>query len=112
VNPSNGTSVMPTLGCEMHRLVPDQRTPAKRRVGSAVHVVFSGSGHSVIGGERFDWGRGDVFVVPSWTAVEHEAAEPTDLFAVTDRPVVEALHLYREETLEQPQEVVRTFAAK
>jgi gentisate 1,2-dioxygenase len=112
VNPSNGASVMPTLGCEMHRLVAGQRTPARRRVGSAIFVVFSGAGHSIIGGERFDWERGDVFVVPSWTAVDHEASEPADLFAVTDRPVLEALHLYREEMLDGPQEVLRTFAPR
>jgi len=112
VNPSTGTSAMPTLGCEMHRLVAGRRTPPRRRVGSSVFVVFGGAGHSVIGGERFDWQRGDVFVVPSWAAVEHEAAEPADLFAVTDRPVLEALHLYREETLERPQEVRGTFVPK
>jgi gentisate 1,2-dioxygenase len=112
VNPSNGASAMPTLGCEMHRLVAGERTPARRRVGSAVHVVFSGAGSSVIAGERFDWQRGDVFVVPSWAPVEHEASEPADLFAVTDRPVLEALHLYREETLDGPQQVLRTFAPK
>ncbi len=112
VNPSNGASALPTLGCEMHRLVPGACTPARRRVGSSVMVVFSGAGHSVIRGERFDWERGDVFVVPSWAAVEHEAAEPADLFAVTDRPVLEALHLHREETLDAPQQVLRTFSPK
>jgi gentisate 1,2-dioxygenase len=112
VNPSNGASAMPTLGCEMHRLVAGARTPARRRVGGAVYVVFSGTGSSVIAGERFDWERGDVFVVPSWAPVEHEAAEPADLFAVTDRPVLEALHLFREETLDGPQQVLRTFAPK
>jgi gentisate 1,2-dioxygenase len=81
-------------------------------VGSAVWVVFSGAGSSVIDGERFDWERGDVFVTPSWAAVEHRAAEPADLFAVTDRPVLQALHLYREETLDRPQEVRRTFMPK
>ena len=112
INPSNGASALPTLGCEMHRLVPGARTPARRRVGSSVTVVFSGAGHSVINGERFDWERGDVFVVPSWAAVEHEAVEPADLFAVTDRPVLEALHLDREETLDAPQQVLRTFSPK
>jgi gentisate 1,2-dioxygenase len=112
VNPSNGASAMPTLGCEMHRLVAGRRTPARRRVGSAVYVVFSGAGSSVIAGERFDWQHGDVFVVPSWAPVEHEAAEPADLFAVTDRPVLEALHLYREETLDGAQQVLLTFAPK
>jgi len=66
----------------------------------------------VINGERFDWERGDAFVTPSWAAVEHEAAEPSDLFAVSDRPVLQALHLYREETLTRPQQVTGAFEPK
>lgn len=112
INPSNGSPAMPTLGCEMHRLVPGQRTPARRKVGSSVYVTFKGRGLTVINGERFDWERGDAFVTPSWATVEHEALEPADLFAVTDRPVLEALHLYREETLTTPQEATRNFQPK
>lgn len=112
VNPTTGAAAMPTLGCEMHRLVPGLRTPPHRKLGSSVYVVFRGSGHTVINGERFDWGRGDVFVTPSWSLVEHAASESSDLFAVTDRPVLEVLHLFREETLARPQEVVRTFTPK
>jgi gentisate 1,2-dioxygenase len=112
VNPTTGGPALPTLGCEMHRLVPGQRTPPRRKVGSSVYVAFSGSGHTVINGERFDWERGDCFVTPSWSAVEHEAAEPADLFAVSDRPVLQALHLFREETLDRPQRVTGTFSAK
>ena len=41
---------------------------------------------SVIDGQRFDWGPGDMFVAPSWSAVEHSAAEQADLFVVDRRP--------------------------
>ncbi len=112
VNPTNGQAVMPTLGCQMHRIVPGQRTRPYRKVGSSIYVVFRGRGYSVINGQRFEWGRGDVFVTPSWATVEHESVEPADLFAVTDRPVLEALHLFREEYLAQPQEVASTFEPK
>ena len=112
VNPTNGSSAMPTLGCEMHRLAPGQRTPPRRKVGSSVYVTFKGRGFTVVNGERFDWERGDAFVTPSWATIEHEALEPADLFAVTDRPVLEALHLYREERLTTPQEATRNFQPK
>ena len=59
----------------MTRLFPTQRTPTRRKTGSSVYVVFRGSGHSVINGLRFDWGPGDIFVSPSWAAVDHEAVE-------------------------------------
>jgi gentisate 1,2-dioxygenase len=63
----------------------------------------------VINGVRFDWGPGDSFVTPSWASVDHEALERADLFAISDRPVLEPLHLYREETLAEHQEVIGTF---
>src|SRR5579859_3048372 len=112
VNPTTGASVMPTMGCEMHRVVPGGHTQPYRKVGSSIFVVFQGSGYSVINGQRFDWGRGDMFVVPSWAAVEHCASATADLFAVTDKPMMQALALFREQYLDQPQQVTRHFAAK
>ncbi len=111
-NPATGGAVMPTLGCEMHRLSPGGPTPPYRKVGSSVYVVYRGRGHTVINGQRFDWEPGDVFVTPSWSIVEHQADEPADLFGVTDRPVMEALHLFREEPAVEPQQVVATFEPK
>lgn len=81
----------------MHRIYPGARTAGRRKTGSSIFVVFRGSGRTVIDGAVFDWGPGDVFVTPSWSAVDHLAHEPADLFSVSDRPVLEALHLYREE---------------
>ncbi len=112
VNPTTGGSVMPTLGCEMHRLVGGRRSAPHRKVGNSIYVVFRGSGYSVIDGQRFDWNEKDIFVTPSWSVVEHHAHEPADLFAVTDRPVLEALHLFREESVADPQEITCTFSPK
>jgi gentisate 1,2-dioxygenase len=58
---------------------------------------------------RIDWSEGDIFVVPSWAAVEHRSAGGADLFALTDSPVLRALGIYREETLTRPQPVLRTL---
>ena len=110
-NPMTGSPVLPTLGCEMHRIRPGARTRAVRKVGSSIYVVFRGSGTSVIDGEAFTWGPGDIFVTPSWAAVDHHAEEPADLFAVTDRPVLQTLHLFREDELSEPQKVRGTFVA-
>jgi gentisate 1,2-dioxygenase len=112
VNPVTGAPAVPTFGCEMHRLYPEGRTPTRRRTGSSVFVVFRGRGRTVIGGELFEWGPGDVFVTPSWAPVDHEAGEPADLFAVTDRPVLEALHLYREVIEGGAQDVTSTFSPR
>lgn len=107
-DPVTGGPVLPSLGCEMHRLLPSARQPAVRKTGSAVYVVYRGAGRTVINGEAFDWSPGDVFVTPSWAAVDHQAHEPSDLFAITDRPVLEKLHLYRE-AIAGAQEVLSTF---
>lgn len=112
VNPTTAKPALSTIGCEMHRLLPGSLTPAYRKVGNSIFVVYSGTGYSIINGQRFDWHHGDVFVIPSWAIVEHYAHEVADLFAVTDRPILEALGLFREATLEQPQEVVSHFTPK
>lgn len=97
VNPLTGAPAVATFACEMHRIYPGARTTGRRKTGSSVFVVFRGSGRTAIDGTVFDWGPGDVFVTPSWSAVDHQADEPADLFSVSDRPVLQALHLYRED---------------
>jgi gentisate 1,2-dioxygenase len=109
VNPLTGGPAVSTFACEMHRLYPGTRTPARRKTGSSVYVVFQGSGRSVINGVLFEWGPGDIFVTPSWAIVDHEASERADLFAISDRPVLQALHLSREEQLAERQEISGTF---
>jgi gentisate 1,2-dioxygenase len=109
LNPTNARAVLPTMGCEMHRIAAGKRTPTERRVGSSVWVVFSGRGATVINGQRFDWSRGDIFVVPSWAAVDHLAEERSDLFSINDRPVLEALGLFREAICAEPQRVREVF---
>lgn len=111
VNPENGASVLPTLTCAMHRVRAGGTTRPVRRSGNAILVVYSGSGASVVDGVRYDWAAGDIFVVPSWSAVEHHADEQADLFALTDTPVLRALGLYREQTLAGQQEVHDVFRA-
>jgi gentisate 1,2-dioxygenase len=89
---------MPTLRAEMHRVLAGHRTQPVRTVGSAIWVVYRGSGATVIDGHRFDWTAGDMCVTPSWAAVDHQAADDADLFLLSDRPVLEALGLARTES--------------
>jgi gentisate 1,2-dioxygenase len=112
VNPNTGASVLPTLGCAAHRVRAGRRSTPVRRVGNAVYVAFRGRGSTVIDGRRFDWGPGDMYVAPSWSAVEHAADEQADLFVLTDAPVLRALGIYREETLSAPQAVTGTFTPR
>jgi gentisate 1,2-dioxygenase len=103
VNPVTGGPVMPTIGASMQLLRPGQHTLAHRHTGSFLYQVAKGEGHSVIGGKRFDWRERDIFCVPSWDWHEHANGSATDdacLFCFSDLPVMKALHLYREQPLQ------------
>jgi gentisate 1,2-dioxygenase len=110
-DPVTGGPIMPTFTCEMVRLFPGSRTATRRRTGSAIYVVFSGEGRTVMNGTEMLWSAGDVFVAPSWAPVDHESFRESDVFVMTDRPVLEKLQLYREEVLDTAQEIERTFDA-
>jgi gentisate 1,2-dioxygenase len=102
VNPVTGGPVMPTMGASMQLLRPGQHTLAHRHTGSFLYQVAKGKGFSVIGGKRFDWQERDIFCVPSWAWHEHanlSATEDACLFCFSDLPVMQALHLYREQPL-------------
>ena len=109
VNPLTGEAALPTLGCEMTRLLEGRRTRPVRKVGSSVYVVFRGRGVSVIDGVELEWATGDSFVAPSWAVVEHQAAEPADLFTIDERPLLERLALFRETRLDEPQKIRERF---
>jgi gentisate 1,2-dioxygenase len=115
VNPDNGASVLPTMACALHRVRAGRHTLPVRRAGNAVYVVYTGHGWSVIDGQRFEWGPGDMFVVPSWVAVEHSCEtsdQDANLFVVSDEPVLRALGIARTEVLDGPQMVTGTFTAR
>jgi gentisate 1,2-dioxygenase len=97
VNPQTGASVLPTLSCSMHRLIPGRPTGPVRKTGNSIFVVFRGAGHSTVDGTRLDWAEGDMFVIPSWAAARHDSPAGADLFELADTPVLRALGLYREE---------------
>ena len=92
-NPTNGGDVLPTMRAEFHRLAPGTRTTPCREVGSAVCQVFDGSGRVDVGGSGWDLQRGDLFVIPSWTAFSLETDNGLDLFRFSDTPIVEKLGL-------------------
>jgi gentisate 1,2-dioxygenase len=103
VDPVHGGDALPTMRCAMRRLAPGVRTPTTRTVGSSIVLVFSGHGVTVIDGMSFRWGPGDTLAVPSWRAVDHEAAETAQLFVLSDAPVIEALRLDRTEVMDVQQ---------
>ena len=99
-HPQTGGSVLPTMGCWIQMLRPSERLRAHRHTGSAVYYVVQGAGETIIDGRRFSWSKGDIITLPSWALHEHTNLSPREvavLFSIQDRPVLEALGLYKEE---------------
>jgi len=98
-DPATGADVMRPMRCEMRRVSPGASITPERQTGSRVCTVFNGSGTVTVGEDTYDVIEGDVYVVPSWATHQVTAAGGTlDLFVTSDAPVLEGLHLYREET--------------
>jgi gentisate 1,2-dioxygenase len=116
-HPQTGRALLPTMACWIQMLRPGERLTAHRHTGSAVYFVVQGEGETIIDGCRFDWGRGDIITLPSWALHEHANRSRQDvavLFSIQDRPVLEALGLYREEAFADHgghQPVTSTFRA-
>jgi len=88
---------MPTIGAFVQLLPKGFRGKAYRQTDGTVYAAVEGRGRSRIGKEIFDWGPRDIFVVPPWVPVAHEADEEAVLFSMSDRPAQQALGLWREE---------------
>jgi gentisate 1,2-dioxygenase len=98
VNPNNGKYAMATMATFMQLLPQGFSTTSYRSTDATVFVPIGGRGRSWIGSDVVvEWGKRDIFVVPSWHHVRHEADEDSVLFSFSDRPVQEALYLFRED---------------
>ena len=115
-DPITGGPVLRTLACWIQLLRPGVKGRAHRHTTSKVYQVFEGEGYSIIDGQRFDWKRGDLFSVPSWSWHEHgnESEQEAILFSIQDNPVMKSLSLFREEPYAEHaghQPVTRHFGA-
>jgi len=95
-NPAGGWA-MPTLGPTLTLLPKGFATRFRKSVDSAVATLMEGRVRATVGGERFELGPRDLIALPGWTEVRLEALEESVLFTFSDRPVYEALGLWREE---------------
>ncbi len=96
-NPVTGDYAMPTIGTFIQLLPAGFTTARYRSTDATVYVPIEGNGRSRIGERWFDWSAKDIFVVPSWAPVIHEAASDAVLFSYSDRPIQEKLDLFRED---------------
>lgn len=101
-NPITGGHTMRNITCTIQMLQPGEKTKSHRHSGTWIYHVFEGAGRTEVGdgdATTLEWKNKDVFVVPTWQWHHHEntGEAPAYLFSVSDRPIVEAAGVYREE---------------
>lgn len=97
VNPATGGYPMPTMATFMQFLPAGFKGRSARTTDGTVYCAVEGQGTAWVGDARFDFGKGDVFVVPTWSPLRLDAAQDCVLFSYSDRPVQDALGLLREQ---------------
>jgi gentisate 1,2-dioxygenase len=88
---------MLTMAAFLQLLPAGFRGGTFRSTDATVYCAVEGCGLSRVGGQVFEWREHDVFAVPSWRPVSHEAETESVLFSFSDRAAQIALGLWREE---------------
>lgn len=100
VNPVDGGPAMPTIGTAMQLLPKGFSGAPYRSTDATIFSPVEGKGRTVVDGKDgevvLDWGRRDVFVIPSWARYRHEADDDAVVFSFSDRPVQQKLGIWRE----------------
>jgi gentisate 1,2-dioxygenase len=97
INPATGGYPMPAIGAFIQLLPSGFRGSAHRSTDATIYCVVEGEGRSQVGETPLLWREHDIFAVPSWYAVSHEAQSDSVLFSFSDRPIQKTLGIWREE---------------
>jgi gentisate 1,2-dioxygenase len=97
-NPINGGWALPTMGAHLALFPAGFKGEPYRSTDGTIFVCAEGRGSTKIGDKVFEWGQNDVFVAPAWTRYSHNASKESVLFSISDRPMQEALGIWREDT--------------
>jgi gentisate 1,2-dioxygenase len=87
---------MPTIAAHVRLLPRGFGTRPRRSTDATVFVVVEGEGQARIAGQEMALAQRDLFVVPSWSALELAAASDLVLFAYSDAAAQQKLGLWRE----------------
>ena len=101
---SNGTT--PSFFATITVRPPNIIDRPHRHVSSAINYYFHGRGYSVVAGERYEWGPGDLMLsAPGWAVHNHASyEEPVYELTIQDQPLqimMESL-LWQESMKEPP----------
>lgn len=95
-----GVPISRTIGAQAERLEQGARTPRRRTTACNIYNVVAGSGETRVGDVTLHWEKGDTFAIPAWHPFQvHNTGEGTAyLFSFNDRPLLQNIGLYREES--------------
>jgi gentisate 1,2-dioxygenase len=100
VDPVNGGPLFKTMTFFAQMLRPGERTRPLKQTASLLVTPFEGGGlgHTVVGGQRFDWQSFDTLAVPANEWFEHvneSRTRPVVLFVASDEPALRAFGLHK-----------------
>jgi gentisate 1,2-dioxygenase len=98
-DPQTGRDPLPTMAAFVSLLPDGFRGEPVRSTDSTVHVCLRGAGQTETPGRTIDWGRHDIFTLPSWVPGRLRCEHETVLFSFSDRGAQERLECWREERL-------------
>jgi gentisate 1,2-dioxygenase len=78
-------------------LRPGEATRFKRETASTLHIAMEGEGVTEAGGQPFEWGANDIFIVPGfvWRRHINKGRDDAVLYTVSDAPLLEKIGQYR-----------------
>ena len=97
INPATGGPATLTMEAGLQWLPAGFAGAPYRSTDGAVFCVAEGRGRVFVDDRVIDWTAGDVFVVPGWHPYRLEADADAVLFRTSDKPVQDAVGLWREE---------------
>ena len=105
-NPQDGGATTATMSCRIQLLSPGEQTRTHRHTCNTVYHVVRGRGVARVGKSRANevdqaWDERDCFNVPTWhwhRFINSSSSDDAILFSVSDKPLFDALRLYREES--------------
>jgi len=97
INPASGSYPMPSIGAFVQLLPAGFRGNACRCTDGTVFHCIEGGGSVSVDSERLAFSTRDTFVVPAWCAHRLDVNGDTVLFSFSNRPVQQALGLWREQ---------------
>ena len=108
-NPIDGNPVFSTLGYNAQLLRPNEKTLPCRQTASTLYCCIDGHGYTEVGGQRLEWRKNDIFLVPNHLWRHHVNLEKSTnaiLYSVTDAPLLKKIGHFRSQGQTQAGDIV------